>query len=79
MAFSAYYLKLSMLHFQNFLKMHEIFRFEMYEISEIYFSEIYEYRGSLPEVLYEKDVLRNFAKFTGKHLYQSLFFNKLAG
>ena len=79
MAFSAYYLKLSMLHFQNFLKMHEIFRFEMYEISEIYFSEIYEYRGSRPEVLYEKDVLRNFAKFTGKHLYQSLFFNKLAG
>ena len=23
-----------------------------------------------------KGVLRNFAKFTGKHLYQSLFFNK---
>ena len=22
---------------------------------------------------------RNFAKFTGKHLYQSLFFNKVAG
>ena len=26
-----------------------------------------------------KDVLRNFAKFTGKHLFQSLFFNKVAG
>ena len=26
----------------------------------------------------EKDVLRNFAKFTGKHLFQSLFFNKVA-
>ena len=24
------------------------------------------------------DVLKNFAKFTGKHLYQSLFFNKVA-
>ena len=23
-------------------------------------------------------VLRNFAKFTGKHVYQSLFFNKVA-
>ena len=23
-------------------------------------------------------ILRNFAKFTGKHLYQSLFFNKVA-
>ena len=28
----------------------------------------------LPEVFY-----RNFVKFTGKHLYQSLFFNKVAG
>ena len=26
-----------------------------------------------------KSVLRNFAKLTGKHLYQSLFFNKIAG
>ena len=24
-------------------------------------------------------VLRNFAKFTGKHLFQNLFFNKVAG
>ena len=27
----------------------------------------------------EKGVLRNFAKFAGKHLCQSLFFNKVAG
>ena len=27
----------------------------------------------------EKDVLRNFAKFTGKHLCQSPFFYKVAG
>ena len=27
----------------------------------------------------KKDVLKNFAKFTGKHLCQSLFFNKVAG
>ena len=26
-----------------------------------------------------KGVLRNFAKFTGKHRWQSLFFNKVAG
>ena len=26
-----------------------------------------------------KGVLTNFAKFTGKHLCQSLFFNKVAG
>ena len=33
-------------------------------------------RSSLPEVFCKKGVLRNFAKFTGKHLCQSLFFLK---
>ena len=28
-----------------------------------------------PKVFCKKDVLKNFAKFTGKHLCQSLFFN----
>ena len=36
-------------------------------------------RSSHPEVFCKKGVLRNFAKLTGKHLRQSLFFNKLAG
>ena len=36
-------------------------------------------RSSLPEVFYKKGVLKNFAKFTGKQLCQSLFFNKLQG
>ena len=31
-----------------------------------------------PEVFYKKDVLKNFAKFTGKHLHQNLFFSKVA-
>ena len=34
-------------------------------------------RSSRPEVFCKKGVLRNFAKFTGKHKYQSLFFNKV--
>ena len=32
-----------------------------------------------PEVFCKKGVLRNFTKFTGKHLCQRLFFNKVAG
>ena len=36
-------------------------------------------RSSHPEVFCKKDVLRSFAKLTGKHLCQSLFFNKVAG
>ena len=36
-------------------------------------------RSSRPDVLCQKGVLRHFAKFTGKHLCQGLFFNKVAG
>ena len=36
-------------------------------------------RSSPPEVSIKKGVFKNFAKFTGKHLCQSLFFNKIAG
>ena len=35
-------------------------------------------RSSRPKVFFKKGILKNFAKFTGKHLYQSLFFNKVA-
>ena len=37
------------------------------------------YRSSRPEMLCKKGVLRNFPKFTGKHLCQSLFLNKVPG
>ena len=36
-------------------------------------------KSSLPEIFCQKGVLRNFAKFTGKQLCQSLSFNKVAG
>ena len=36
-------------------------------------------RSSRPEVFCKKSVLGNFAKFKGKHLCQSLFFNKVSG
>ena len=36
-------------------------------------------RSSRPDVLCQKGVLRHFAKITGKHLCQGLFFNKVAG
>ena len=36
-------------------------------------------RSSRPEALCKKSVLKNLAKFIGKHLCQSLFFNKVAG
>ena len=36
-------------------------------------------RSSLSEVFCKKGVLRIFTKFTGKHLCQKIFFNKVAG
>ena len=36
-------------------------------------------RQSRLELFCKKGALRNFAKFTGKHLCQSLNFNKVAG
>ena len=36
-------------------------------------------RNSQRRCSMKKVVIKNFAKFTGKHLYQSLFFNKVVG
>ena len=38
-----------------------------------------KFQSSRPEGFFTKGVFRNFAKFIGKHLCQSLFFNKVAG
>ena len=37
------------------------------------------FRSSRSEVFFKKGVFKNFAKFTGKHLCQSLFVNKISG
>ena len=36
-------------------------------------------RSSRSKVFCKKDISKNFAKFTGKQLCQSFFFNKVAG
>ena len=41
------------------------------------FSTSSKRRSRRSEVFYEIGVLKNFAKFTGKHLFQSLFFDKV--
>ena len=49
-------------------------------ILTIIFDQMFlRYRSSCPVMFSRKGVLRNFAKFTRKHLRQSLFFNKFAG
>ena len=36
-------------------------------------------KNQSPDVFFKKGVLKNFAKFTGKHQCQSLFFDNLQG
>ena len=45
----------------------------------IYYYNTNDNQKNPPEALCKKGVLRNFAKFTGKHLCQVLFFLKVAG
>ena len=45
----------------------------------VYFRNYVSFRSSRSEVFCKKDVLKNFAKLTGKHLCQSLFFNNVVG
>ena len=42
-----------------------------------HFESIHWSAEAAPEVFYKKRVFKNFAKFTGKHLCQSLFLMKL--
>ena len=49
------------------------------ETSDQLVKSVLTYTSSRPEVSCMKGVLRNFAKFTGKHLCQILFFNKVPG
>ena len=46
---------------------------------KLFHTSCFIYRSSRPEVFCKKGVLRNFAKFTGKHLCQRLFLNNVAG
>ena len=43
------------------------------------FRDIFISRSSHPEVSYKKGAFKNFAKFTGKHLFRSFYFNKVEG
>ena len=46
-------------------------------IEHSYYWALLAYRSSRLEVFCKITVLRNFEKLTGKHLFQSLFFNKV--
>ena len=45
----------------------------------IKYLQLFTSRSSRPDVFCKKGALGNFTKLTGKHLRQSLFFNKVAG
>ena len=63
-----FFFKVSRLYFDNFLVKADLSKFPLLQD-----------KHSRPEMFYKKGVLRNFAKFTKRHLCQSHFFNKVAG
>ena len=50
------------------------------EVKFVFFSGLKtDLRSSRSQIFFKIGVLKNFAGFTGKHMCQSLFFNKVAG
>ena len=49
-----------------------------YHFSEKEINVTFSFRSSRSELFCKKGFLKNFAKFTGKHVCQSLFFNRVA-
>ena len=62
------------LHFRNATTQRSVNNF--FDLLNIF---LQIYRSSRRRCSVRKDVLRNFAEYTGKHLCQSLFFNEGAG
>ena len=61
---------------QNLLVLNNCFKILIYNKKFLIIMQC-TFRSSRPEVFCKKGVLRNFAKFIGKHLCQSLLFNKV--
>ena len=59
--------------------MHNLSSLKLYLLTIVNAPLSPNYRKSRPEVFCKKVVLKNFVKFTGKHLCQSLIFNKVEG
>ena len=70
--------KTSFIILRNFLRRFDSW-FIKYFMSYSGFHTANQTQKQTSEVFYKKDVLKNLAKFTGKYLCQSLFFNKVAG
>ena len=55
------------------------FKYVLNCVKECSISSETVFRSSRLELFFTKEVLKNLTKFTGKHLCQSLFFDKVAG
>ena len=54
-------------------------KLEKWKLNHYWKSNFRTFRSSRPELFCKKSVLKNFVKFTGKYLRQSLFFDKVGG
>ena len=75
--FPKYYGIINCIIFKSFFNGEKRLDFTKQYLSEIFLISTVQKQPA--EVLFNKRLPTNFAKFTGKHLGQSLFFNKVAG
>ena len=54
----------------------DLFNYQLFQPMAFELAATKRVGSSSPDVFCKNDVLRNFAKFRGKHLCQSLFFNE---
>ena len=67
-------MKIDIIHTYNYIS---LFIYLSFSLFKLFLSLQFHIQKQPPEVFYEKSVLRSFAKFTGKHLYRSVFLNKV--
>ena len=60
------------------IELHSLSTMDAFSIIFLGWQSPLKSKSSHPEVFCKKGVFRNFAKLTGKHLCQGLFFNKVA-
>ena len=83
-------IRVHLLPWERFPFLHNIVRYLYFLVSLLFAGKhlftyclsllhTYYIEAATRRFLWKEGVLKNFTKFTGKHLWQSLFFNKVAG
>ena len=57
---------------------HELLSPDKEELNSNFFTRMLQYESRHSQMFYKIRAFKNFAKYTGKHLHRSLYFNKIS-